>query len=193
MQPHPNSFAKLFVDLLLWLAWALPISVHAQPYRQELSGVVQRVVDGDTLVLVDATHTRRTLRLAGIDAPESRMPHGQQAKAYLAALVLGHEVVATTGKPDRYGRTIATVKVDGNDANMAMIQAGLAWHYTKYAKEQPTGEAARYAAAQQLARVHGLGLWQEECPIAPWTLRQRHKSTHVKMTIEISTCACPCL
>lgn len=121
------------------------------------------------------------------------MPHGQQAKAYLAALVLGHEVVATTGKPDRYGRTIATVKVDGNDANMAMIQAGLAWHYTKYAKEQPTGEAARYAAAQQLAHVHGLGLWQEECPIAPWTLRQRHKSTHVKMTIEISTCACPCL
>ncbi len=106
---------------------------------------------------------------------------------------MGQEVVATTGKQDRYGRTIATLKVDGNDANLAMIQAGLAWHYTKYAKEQPIGEAERYAAAQHTARAHGLGLWRDECPIAPWTWRHGRKSTPVKIANEIPTCICPCL
>ncbi len=184
---------KLFVYLLLWHALALPISLHAQQHRQQLSGVVQRVIDGDTLVLWDATQTKRTLRLAGIDAPESRMPYGQQAKAYLAELVLGYEVVAITGKQDRYGRSIATLKVDGNDVNLAMIQAGLAWHYTKYAKEQPIEEAARYAAAQQSARAQGLGLWRDECALAPWAWRQGRKSTPVKITNAITTWICSCL
>ena len=195
MQPRQNSFAKLFGLLLPWLALALPVSILAHQHRQELSGAVQRVIDGDTLVLLDATQTRRTLRLAGIDAPESRMRYGQQATAYLAALAMGHEVVATTYMQDRYGRSIATLKVDGKDVNLAMIQTGLAWHYTKYAKEQPIGEAALYAAAQQLARAHGLGLWRDECPVAPWAWRQGRKSPPVKilMAHEIPTCIYPCL
>ncbi len=189
MQPRPKSF----IYLLLWLALAWPISIQAQQHRQEQSGVVQRVIDGDTLVLVDATQTRRTLRLAGIDAPESRMPHGQQATAYLTALVLGHEVIATTGKQDRYGRTIATLKVDGNDANLAMIQAGLAWHYTKYANEQPDGEAALYAAAQHTARAQGLGLWRDECPVAPWDWRQGRKLPPVRINNDLPIGVGPCL
>jgi endonuclease YncB( thermonuclease family) len=140
------------------------------------------------LVILDTTQTRRTLRLAGIDAPESGMPHGQQAKVYLAALVLRHEVVATTSKQDRYGRTIATLKVDGNDIKLAMIQAGLAWHYPKYAKEQPMREAERYATAQEVARAHGMGLWRDECPVAPWIWRHGRKLAPVKMDDAIPTC-----
>ena len=135
MQPRLKSFAYL----LLWLALALPISIHAQQHRQELSGVVQRVIDGDTLVLLDATQTRHTLRLTGIDAKESRMPYGQQGKVSLAELVLGHEVVATIGKQDRYGRAIATLKEDGNDVNLAMIQAGLACTSRSTPKNSPFG------------------------------------------------------
>jgi hypothetical protein len=45
-----------------------------------------------------------------------------------------------------------------------MIQAGLAWHYKRYAREQPAEEAKAYALAEELARVQLLALWQEERP-----------------------------
>jgi endonuclease YncB( thermonuclease family) len=47
------------------------------------------------------------------------------------------------------------------DVNLAMIQAGLAWHYKHYAKEQPAAEARAYAQAEDQARAQHLALWQD--------------------------------
>ena len=105
------------------------------------------------------------------------MPYGRTAKAYLATLVLGQNVTALTRKQDRYGRTVATLMLGQQDVNLAMIEAGLAWHYKQYAKEQPAAEAQSYAQAKERARANGLGLWQDSGPIAPWDWR-RSRRTH---------------
>ena len=154
----------------------LGTTVHAAP--QALPGRVVGVTDGDTVTLLDAQHTLHKIRLAGIDAPESRMPYGQRAKAHLAALVFNKNVVALTRKQDRYGRTIATLMRGQTDINLAMIEAGMAWHYRHYAKEQPAAEARAYALAEEQARDRGIGLWHDSEPTAPWAWR-RSRRTHL--------------
>ena len=131
-----------------------------------LQGQIVRVSDGDTVTLQSETGTLK-IRLAGIDAPESRMPHGQEAKAHLAAMVLGKEVQAIVHKKDRCGRTIATLMLNTKDVNLAMLQAGMAWHYRQYEREQTASAAAAYAQSEPQARPQGVGLRQLELPIPP--------------------------
>ena len=135
-----------------------------------LQGQIVRVSDGDTVTLQSETGNLK-IRLAGIDAPESRMPHGQEAKAHLAAMVLGKEVQAIVHKKDRYGRTIATLMLNTKDVNLAMLKAGMAWHYKQYEREQSKDQASAYSQSEQLARTQGVGLWQLEMPIPPWEWR----------------------
>lgn len=140
-----------------------------------LMGRIVRVTDGDTVVLLDAMNVRHKLRLAGIDAPELRMPYGGQARQHLANLVFGKDVLALVTKRDRYGRAIATVMLRGEDANLQMLEVGLAWHYTQFALEQAGDNASRYLQAEQGARMRFVGLWTEARPIAPWDWRAMRK------------------
>jgi endonuclease YncB( thermonuclease family) len=87
----------------------LQATVHAAPVM--LQGRIVHVTDGDTVTLMDAHHILHKIRLAGIDAPESNMPYGHQATAFLTALILGRDVDAVAYKQDRYGRTVATLIV----------------------------------------------------------------------------------
>lgn len=157
--------------IALTLAFA-PMAADAQSWV--LEGRIVRVTDGDTVTLLDANNHQHKIRLAGIDAPESQMPYGRKAKTYLASLVLGQHVIAHVHKLDRYGRTIATLMLGAQDANLAMVQAGMAWHYKQYAEEQPRAEALAYAQAEEQARERCLGLWQDASPIAPWVWRKNH-------------------
>ena len=80
-------------------------------FAAELTGLVVGVSDGDTItVLVDKTPYK--IRLAGIDAPESRQAFGQASKQHLSALVYKKPVTVLWVKKDRYGRTIGKVMVD---------------------------------------------------------------------------------
>ena len=47
---------------------------------ESLTGKVVRIVDGDTLVLLDSGNTQHRVRLAGIDTPERGQPFGKKAK-----------------------------------------------------------------------------------------------------------------
>ena len=135
-----------------------------------LQGQVVRVSDGDTVTLQTHDSTIK-IRLAGIDAPETKMAYGATAKAYLADLVLDKDVIAITRKKDRYGRTVATLMLGTKDVNLAMVQAGLAWHYKQYVREQSEPQAVAYAQSEIDARTQAHGLWQDEKPMAPWEWR----------------------
>ena len=68
---------------VLLAVWLL---VAQLSFAAELTGLVVGVSDGDTItVLVDKTPYK--IRLAGIDAPESRQAFGQASKQHLSALV----------------------------------------------------------------------------------------------------------
>ena len=56
--------------------------------------------------------------------------------------------------------------------NLAQITAGLAWHYKKYAHEQPEEDRERDSFAEVEARVRKTGLWSDPHVVAPWDWRK---------------------
>jgi len=93
---------------------------------------VVRVYDGDTL-RAKGYDIEFKVNLIGIDAPEiaikknvSSQPYGQQAKKFLAGMVLDKKVFIKGYGTDRYNRVLGVVFIDGKNVNLEMIKAGLA-------------------------------------------------------------------
>lgn len=137
-----------------------------------LVGEVVGLADGDTVTVLDAQKTQHKIRLAGIDAPEKGMPWGQKSKEALSDRVYRRTVTVEWHKQDRYGRLIGKILVDGQDANLAQVADGMAWHYKEYAQEQTPDDRARYAQAELDARSARRGLWSEHDPVPPWAWRK---------------------
>lgn len=147
------------------------LTVASTAWSSAIEGRVVRVVDGDTVVVSTAESLNLKVRLQGIDAPECGMPFGLQAQRFLEQLVLGRTVqMAKTGS-DRYGRTVATLAVGGQDVGLALLQAGLAWYDRRYNRPRLSGATSDYAEAQQRAVLNFSGLWAEPRQKAPWLWR----------------------
>lgn len=150
----------------------LLLFVTTQVGAAELLGRVVHVADGDTITVLDAEQFQHIVRLGGIDAPERGQAFGQVSRRHLGQLVHGQHVTVDWHKRDRYGRLVGRVLVDGKDANLAQIEAGLAWHYVVYASEQAPDERVAYSEAHRAAHMAKLGLWFDRDPIAPWEWRR---------------------
>lgn len=142
-------------------------------YAEEWQGRVVRVVDGDTLV-VERDGAQVKIRLFGIDAPERTQPFGKEATHFLRQQVQGKNLLIHTKVTDRYNRIVASVTSQtGESVDAAMVQAGLAWHYKKYSKDE------NLANLENHARQKGMGLWSQPQPVPPWVWRhQRHRTSH---------------
>ena len=101
-------------------------------YAETLTGRVVRITDGDTIVVLDADKVQHKIRLQGIDAPERRQAFGTKSKEHLSDLVAGKTVEVDYSKYDRYQRVLCKVIVNGEDATLEQVEAGMAWHYKKY-------------------------------------------------------------
>ena len=143
----------------------------------ELTGRIISIADGDTVTLLDANLQQHKIRLSGIDAPERRQPFGNRSRLHLGALVFGRQVTADCPKTDRYKRAVCRLEVDGIDANLAQVEAGMAWHYKAYTREQSPADRWRYAKAEDRAREARHGLWADRAPVAPWDFRKARKNT----------------
>jgi len=151
--------ASLAAALVCLLASAAPACAA------ELRGKVVKVRDGDS---VDVLFGRKTvkLRLFGVDCPERGQPFSARAKALTAELAGNRDVTVRIVDRDRYGRIVGEVILTGGRRlSHALLEAGLAWHYKRYANDP---ELARLEAAARAARR---GLWSEPHPVPPWTYR----------------------
>jgi endonuclease YncB( thermonuclease family) len=120
------------------------------------------VADGDTVTVLSGK-TQTKIRLHGIDCPEKGQAFGNKAKQLTSELCYGQNVEVCPVDTDRYGRTVATVKLpDGRELNLELIRAGMAWHYKRYSDDKA------YALAEKQARDAGIGLWRDRDPIPPW-------------------------
>jgi endonuclease YncB( thermonuclease family)/methylphosphotriester-DNA--protein-cysteine methyltransferase len=174
-----------FFILLLACAWtgaAQQASTASAPQTQAnnvelvIEGKVVRVSDGDTITVLDADNKQHKIRFQGIDAPESKQDFGQASKENLSKMVFGKQVTVTWSKVDKYRRTVGKVFLDGKDVNIEQIKAGMAWHYKKYADEQPPEDRITYAKAEEEARAAKLGLWQDPNPTPPGEWRAEAKT-----------------
>lgn len=150
----------------LWLLLLLlcPLLVSAEV----LIGKVVKITDGDTLVVLDATHTQHKIRLAGIDAPEANQAFGQKSKEQLSGLVAGQEVEVEWQKRDRYQRILGKIIAAGQDVNLVQVRMGMAWWYRKYAGEQSPVDRLLYADVER--QTAHAGLWVDPQPLAPWAM-----------------------
>jgi endonuclease YncB( thermonuclease family) len=149
---------RVAVVLSLWTATA--IADQPEVFTSRVIGVA----DGDTLTVLRGQEPVK-VRLQGIDCPEGGQAFGNVAKRHLSDLVFGKEVTVMPRDTDRYGRMVADVAIEGRDVGLAMVEAGLAWHFTRYSSDQ------RLAAAEREARAAKRGLWRDPSPIAPWEFR----------------------
>lgn len=105
-------------------------------------------------------------RIWGIDAPEKKQAFGTKAKDYLSALIFGDNIIVDVQKQDGWGRYIAYVyTLENKDVALEMLNAGMAWHYTKY------DQSEKYHNAEIKARNNKVGLWVDPRRIAPWDFR----------------------
>ena len=141
---------------------------EAQKNYSNIPGIVVKVYDGDTITLQNNSGIYK-IRLAGIDAPESRQAYGNVSKNYLYNMVRDRFVYAEIHDKDRYGRYVAKIMLDNIDVNAEMIRAGLAWHYKQYDNND------EYARLEQEAKRNRRGLWVEKTPIPPWIYRKNKK------------------
>lgn len=143
---------------------AEPIPIENKQLYQVVS-----VTDGDTLK-VDLNGTTETLRLIGIDTPETVDPRkpvqcfgeeaSKKAKETLTGKKVSLEADPTQGERDKYQRLLRYVYLeDGTSFNRWMIEEGYAHEYTY--QSNPYKYQTEYKDAEKSARENKRGLWSD--------------------------------
>lgn len=110
------------------------------------------------------------IRLRGIDAPESAMPFGKEAKDELVRLVQGKRLKVYVYGEDRYGRCVGDLHCNGTFIQEKMLKRGFAWHYSAYDRRP------ELAAWEKEARAARVGLWAASNPEKPWEWRKDRRN-----------------
>lgn len=135
---------------------------------------VVRIVDGDTIEVLLEDGTEATIRLIGIDTPETKYPgrpiacFGPEASARTAKLIpVGRAVwlERDVSDVDRYDRLLRYVWVEKNNGDVYQLNAVLVRDgYAAAVEYQPdTKYAPAYEQLQTDAQIDGKGLWTG-CP-----------------------------
>ena len=148
----------------------------------DFNAQVVRIVDGDTIQVIDSNGIKFKIRLLGIDTPELKQRFGYESSLSLKKIIDGKAVIIISktekNKPytlGRYKRIIGKIILNGKDINLEMVQKGMAWHYKKYIKSQNVEDRQSYNNAEQDARLNKIGLWSDVNPVAPWEWRKLNK------------------
>lgn len=168
----------LLIGVGIGYQWAL-YDIDSQDVAPSLDDEcrVVAVIDGDTVDVVPLSETdtpqttakgsvKERVRLWGIDAPETSQDFGKESRAWLSSLILNKPVILEKVEKDRYGRTVARIRLDGQDVNEDSLRQGMSWYYERYAPK-----AGNYRDAEQEARSSGVGLWKNPEAQAPWEFR----------------------
>lgn len=124
------------------------------------------VHDGDTIT-VGHNGITTVIRLAEIDAPELKQPHGEQSRQSLTALCLGKNAKYSFVTRDKYRRTVARVSCAGTDASREQVRAGMAWVFDRYVTDVSLYDTQNEAQASRR------GLWMDANPTPPWEWRNK--------------------
>ena len=147
-----------------------------------VTATITGVEDGDTAYGRTKEGRSLTVRLAGIDAPETDHPkagkkgqsYGQESKRSLEEMILNHEVeVVVTQANDKNGRSIGQITLKGKNINREQLVKGAAWVNKRY--NQNPEDIAAFDNAQKLKMgLFGekgmMNLWAD--PVPPWEHRK---------------------
>ena len=152
---------KLFILALLFSTNALAFD-----------GLVTKVHDGDTLIVINEIGAFEKIRLAKADAPELKafkwgeQPYAPAARNALVNLCEGKTATVIRKKKDQYGRTVASVSCQSTDVTTYLIKNGDAWAY-RYSSTKALRNLQATAKAQHI------GLWASPDAIEPIVWRKK--------------------
>jgi micrococcal nuclease len=164
--------SRLFQESPLLPLGGDPAPIPLGATEEQMPGaIIVSVGDGDTLRVQGPTGPV-TVRIACIDAPETRQPFGPEATQRLRQLLpQGQLVTVREVNRDRYGRIVAEVYSQGVSVGLQLVREGYAVVYEQFlAGCAPT--AADYRAAEATARAAELNFWSQPTPILPWMFRR---------------------
>ncbi|KQW64658.1 thermonuclease family protein [Variovorax sp. Root411] len=159
---------------------ALPIFLLAFPLLTQAASrscLVVGISDGDTLTARCGrlgAYERVKVRIAAIDAPEKAQPYGQRSRQALSNICFRAQALITEIDTDRYGRTVADVSCNGEDAGSRMVADGWAWAYDY--NHLATRRGGGLFRLQDGARARHLGLWADSEPTPPWEWRRHRRN-----------------
>jgi endonuclease YncB( thermonuclease family) len=140
-----------------------------------------RIVDGDTIEIASTK-----IRLQGIDAPETdqlcldakgeKWACGVAARDALSAFSHNQPWSCEINGHDRYGRSLGTCSIPGQDINQWMVRSGWAMAFVKYSD--------RYIGQEATAHDAKAGIWAGAF-IAPWNWRSRSKHTIILGAVSV--------
>lgn len=115
--------------------------VTAAAYAAEFSGSVDKIADGDTFWICDATACHK-IRVCGINAPERGEPSYHESGEALRKLVEGKAVRCIQvgngtpcdgrSRPTSHDRIVAQCFVNGADIAMPLVEGGFACDWVKF-------------------------------------------------------------
>lgn len=135
-----------------------------EPEPDVLSYEVICAIDGDTL-LINMFGQEVTVRLIGVDAPESvhpdaekNTPEGELASLWMKRFIAGKRVTLEYDqeRKDQYGRTLAYVYTGGMLVEDVLLAAGMARTLTM---EPNTRYQHHFEMLEKEAREGGSGFW----------------------------------
>ena len=185
-----QPLSLIFVTLVIFLAGcsgSLPISdaedsSAARPETETASTVtVARVIDGDTMEVEYANGTEETVRLLGVDTPETTLSRispdefvgipettagrdhlfdwGERATEFAEAELEGEQVrIVVDTESDRrgyFGRLLVYIYVDGENFNEQLLSNGYARLY-----DSQFSLREEFAAVERQAQNNEVGLWE---------------------------------
>src|SRR3989344_1620016 len=136
-----------------------PVIQNNQVLEFPKEAKVKRVIDGDTLELING----QIVRLVGVNAPNNNEEYEEQATEYTKNLVEGKKVNLEYDayKSDRFGRILAYVIIDNKNLAIELVKRGLA-KVTLYEKRKPLIYQEQLLQAQSQAKRNKLGLLSED-------------------------------
>ena len=160
-----GSLLLLFVVAVILLRpWEFRQHHSGTEPSQVLTGVAVRAVDGDTLEVRLDDGDVETVRLIGVDTPETVKPDtpvqcfGPQASAFEHRHTEGKRVKLLVGVEPRdfYGRLLAYVFVDDRFLEVELLRRGLARTLTFHPNDR---FALRFEKLERTAAKRRKGLW----------------------------------
>ncbi|WP_024985216.1 thermonuclease family protein [Brevibacillus borstelensis] len=133
-----------------------------------ISAKVLEVVDGDT-IKVQINGKEETVRFLLVDTPETKhptygeQPFGKEASNFVKELLSGKTVELeqdVNNGPDKYGRLLYYVYVDGKSVQEQLLEKGLA--RVAYVYVPNVKYVDKYHEIQAKAQKAGVGIWSIE-------------------------------
>lgn len=148
--------SRAFFRSCLWTVLLALLILFAGNSVHAWQGKVVRVLDGDTIEVLNYKNQIVRIHLYGVESPTPTQYYGNQAAQYCRQLVTGNVVEVTNICRDFLGRMRSMVWIDDVSLNEEMVRAGFAWVSNPYGLSPSCG---KWLGVQQEARMSGLGMW----------------------------------